>query len=117
MPRAVLAVRIADRFAAMRRAGLVDEVAALAARPGGISRTAEQAIGYTELLAHLRGEGLSLDEAFEAAVRRTRTFARRQRVWFRRDPRIQWISAGSNIDPLVPAILATWSAAAPVPIA
>ena len=34
-------------------AGLLDEVRALAARPGGLSRTARQALGYRELLAHV----------------------------------------------------------------
>ena len=40
-----------------------------------------------------------LDEAVDLAVRRTRQFARRQRAWFRRDPRITWVGAGDN--PLV----------------
>ncbi len=84
--------RIADRFEAMLEAGLVDEVRALAARPGGISRTARQALGYRELLAHV-DDGVPLAECREEAVRRTRQFARRQASWFRRDPRITW--AGS----------------------
>jgi tRNA dimethylallyltransferase len=82
--------RIADRFAGLMDRGLLDEVAALAARDGGISRTARQALGYRELLAHLE-EGLLLDRAMALAVQRTRTFARRQRAWFRRDPRIVWV--------------------------
>src|ERR1019366_10723132 len=69
--------------------GLLQEVEALAARPGGISRTARQALGYRELLAHVE-EGVSLDACVEEAVRRTRSFARRQASWFRRDPRIAW---------------------------
>jgi tRNA dimethylallyltransferase len=115
MPREVLAPRIERRFAQMRAAGLVEEVAALAARPGGMSLTAEQAIGYTELLAYVRGAEASLDAAFDAAIRRTRRFARRQRVWFERDPRIRWLATPANIDDLTPAILATWSGSVPVP--
>jgi tRNA dimethylallyltransferase len=68
---------------------LVDEVRALAARPAGIGRTARQALGYRELLAHVEG-GAPLDACVEEAVRRTRSFARRQASWFRRDPRIAW---------------------------
>jgi len=97
---AELARRIEVRFAAMRAAGLVDEVRALADRP--LSRTAREAIGYREVLAHLAGE-MSLDDALDAAVRRTRRFARRQRVWFRRDPRIQWIEAEGPVPALVGA--------------
>lgn len=81
--------RIGERFAAMVEAGLVEEVRALAARPRGMSRTARQALGYREVLAHVE-DGLPLDDCLEEAVRRTRQFARRQASWFRRDPRITW---------------------------
>ncbi len=81
--------RIAERFSAMVEAGLVDEVRALASRPRGISRTARQALGYREVLAHVE-HGVPLDECLDQAVRRTRQFARRQASWFRRDPRITW---------------------------
>ena len=81
--------RIAQRFSAMVQAGLVDEVRALAARPQGISRTARQALGYREVLAHVE-DGVPLDDCLDEAVRRTRQFARRQASWFRRDPRVAW---------------------------
>ena len=81
--------RIGERFAAMVHAGLVDEVRTLAGRTGGFSRTARQALGYREILAHVEG-GVPLDECLEEAQRRTRQFARRQASWFRRDPRITW---------------------------
>jgi tRNA dimethylallyltransferase len=90
--------RIEQRFAAMRTAGLVDEVRKLADQP--LSRTAREAIGYREVLDHLAGE-MSLDDALDAAVRRTRRFARRQRVWFQRDSRVQWIDAGAAVPDLV----------------
>ena len=83
--------RIARRMAGWLDAGLLDEVRALAGRPAGISRTARQALGYRELLAHVEG-GAPLQACCEEAVRRTRGFARRQASWFRRDPRIAWTS-------------------------
>jgi tRNA dimethylallyltransferase len=95
-----LARRIERRFAAMRAAGLVDEVRRLDER--ALSRAAREAIGYREVLAHFAGE-LSLDDALDAAVRRTRRFARRQRVWFRRDPRVRWIDADAPTPALVGA--------------
>ena len=82
--------RIAVRYQRQMAGGFLDEVRALAAGP--ISRTASQALGYKELLAHLRGE-LTLDKALDLAVVRTRRFARRQERWFRRDPRIRWLDA------------------------
>jgi tRNA dimethylallyltransferase len=81
--------RIEARFERMVRDGLVDEVRALAARPAGISRTARQALGYREVLAHVE-RGAPLVECLDQAVRRTRQFARRQASWFRRDPRVSW---------------------------
>jgi len=87
-----LAVRIEERYHDQMAAGFLDEVRGLAAHPQGLSRTAGQALGYKELLTHLVGE-LTLDDALDLAIRRTRRFARRQRAWFRRDPRITWLDA------------------------
>jgi tRNA dimethylallyltransferase len=106
---AALHRRIAERFVAMREQGLVDEVSALTVRP--LSRTARQAIGYKEVIAHLDGE-LGLDEALELAVLRTRQFARRQRVWFARDPRIVWIDASEKSSTNADAVMARWFATA-----
>lgn len=108
MPRAILRDRIEQRFGAMWDGGLVDEVRRLDADPRGWSRTARQAIGYKEILASLRGDGPDLDVAREVAVRRTRALARRQRMWFRRDPRITWFGTPHNSCALLPALLAWW---------
>ena len=91
--RSDLDERITRRYRSQMTAGFLDEVAALAVRPAGLSRTARQALGYRELLAHLAGH-TPLDEALAEAVRRTRSFARRQQAWFRRDPRVEWVPAG-----------------------
>ncbi len=104
LPRAVVAARIEARLAAQLDAGFLDEVRRLAARYRPLSRTAAQALGYRELLAHLHGDS-TLDEAVELTRARTRRFARRQRVWFRRDPRITWIGAGADPMAALPALL------------
>ena len=84
----------------MMEAGLLEEVRALVARPGGMSRTARQALGYKELLAHVE-DGVPLRTCQEEAMRRTRHFARRQAAWFRRDPRITWAGDGREAEELV----------------
>jgi tRNA dimethylallyltransferase len=94
--RAVLDAAIERRFRGLMDRGLLDEVRGLAARPGGLSRTARQALGYRELLSHLE-DGVPLEEAVDAALRRTRAFARRQWAWFRRDPRIRWLDPGGDL--------------------
>ncbi|HLM95051.1 MAG TPA: tRNA (adenosine(37)-N6)-dimethylallyltransferase MiaA [Acidimicrobiales bacterium] len=101
---AVHDARIEERFRRLLEAGFVDEVRALARRPGGLSRTARQALGYRELLAHVE-EGVPLDEAVDEATRRTRAFARRQWAWFRRDPRISWLDPRGD---LLAQLLEVW---------
>jgi tRNA dimethylallyltransferase len=98
VPREQLDARIEQRFRAQIDAGLLDEVRALHACPGELSRTARQALGYKELFAYVDG-ATSLDEAIDRAIIRTRQFARKQERWFRRDPRIVWIdgSDGHNV--------------------
>jgi tRNA dimethylallyltransferase len=86
--RPALLERIGRRVLAMVDAGLLAEVERLA--PAGFSRTAGQALGYKELLAHLDGR-CSLDEAVAEIAVRTRRFAVRQERWFRRDRRVRWI--------------------------
>ena len=88
--RPTLDARIAERVRAMFDGGFVDEVRRLLAEGLGESRTAARAIGYPEVMAHLRGE-LDLDEVIVRTIAATRRFARRQDAWFRKDPRIVWV--------------------------
>lgn len=92
VPRDVLAARIEARVRAMVDGGLLDEVRALLDRGLLGWLTASRAIGYAEFARHLRSE-ITLEEATAETVKRTRELARRQMVWFRRDPRIRWFPA------------------------
>ena len=87
--------RLEKRVALMFDHGLVAEVEGL--RGEGLVRnsTAGQAIGYSQALDVLDGH-LSEAEAREATTIGTRRYARRQRSWFRRDPRVRWISAAED---------------------
>lgn len=107
LPRDEVRRRVEARFLAMLEAGLLVEVKKLVACPGGLSRTARQALGYRELLAHIE-HGLPLDEACRLAVARTRRFARRQRMWWRRDPRIRWFGAAKDPISVLAALLGEW---------
>ena len=102
--REVLDRRIADRYRHQLEDGFLDEVRWLAALDGGPSRSAAQALGYSELLAHLRGE-CTLADAIADAVAATRRFARRQERWFRRDPRIEWFDVGADPLKVLEAVL------------
>ena len=105
LPSTALARRIDARLRRQIDEGFVDEAVTLEPR---MSPTARQALGYKEMLDHAAGQ-CSLDEAFETAARHTRALSRRQRRWFRRDPRITWL--GTDGDPLdvLPALLGNWS--------
>ncbi len=95
MPPEALRRRIESRARAQLDGGLIDEVRTLLDGGFGPFLTSSQAIGYLEVAEHLAGR-LSLGEAYERIVRRTRNLARRQIAWFRRDPRIVWFDAGDD---------------------
>ncbi|MFC9613842.1 tRNA (adenosine(37)-N6)-dimethylallyltransferase MiaA [Streptomyces sp. NPDC056938] len=86
--------RIATRVDRMWDAGLVDEVRTLEARGLRDGRTASRALGYQQVLTALAGE-CTEDEARAETVRATKRFARRQDSWFRRDPRVHWLSGAA----------------------
>ena len=91
MDRELLSERIDQRVNTMFEQGFVEEVQKLI--PGGLleGRTAQRALGYSQIVSHLQSE-ISLDAAIEETKRATRQYARRQETWFSRDARIKWIS-------------------------
>ncbi|MDQ2751250.1 MAG: tRNA (adenosine(37)-N6)-dimethylallyltransferase MiaA [Actinomycetota bacterium] len=98
LDRADLDTRVAQRVDAMMAAGLLDEIRRLL--PAGLreSPTAGKALGYAQVLDCLSDDGEirgDLTQALEATVRATRRFVRRQRSWFRRDPRVRWLDAAA----------------------
>ncbi len=86
-PGPAIRQRIEERFDAMLDHGLVDEVTGLAPTLG---RTASHAVGYRELLAVIEGDR-DLAAARDDAIAATASLVKRQRTYFRRDPRIGWI--------------------------
>ena len=101
MGRDELNDRLARRVDLMLERGWLDEVRALAARGLRESPTAGRALGYPQLLAVLDGT-MTLAQAREDTVAATRRFTKRQRTWFRADPRVHWIEccAGRSVTDL-----------------
>ena len=81
--REVLYDRINRRVDIMLEQGLVQEVKACLDMGLDDKNTAMQAIGYKELVQHLRGE-ISLEEAVEKIKMESRRYAKRQISWFKR---------------------------------
>lgn len=101
MDRDELNGRLARRVDLMLERGWLDEVRALAARGLRESPTAGRALGYPQLLAVLDGT-MTLAQAREDTVAATRRFTKRQRTWFRADPRVHWLEccAGRSVTDL-----------------
>ncbi len=89
------AERIRARVDLMLKAGWVDEVRRLRERWGEGPR-AFGSVGYREVLTHVRGE-LPLEETRRLIYKSTRTYARRQRTWFRGEPADKWFTAHAEL--------------------
>lgn len=100
-PRAQLADAIAIRTRRMFERGLIEEVRGLLATGLTGDEKPFESLGYKQTLAHLRGS-LTLEQAIESTIIETRQYAKRQRTWFRRDPRIHWLE-GFGGDPAIQA--------------
>jgi tRNA dimethylallyltransferase len=87
--------RINDRVEAMFAAGLMEETQRLLANGLAQNRTAMQALGYRQVVEHLRGER-PLDETIELIKLRTRQFAKRQMTWFRHQLQPAWVDVAAT---------------------
>jgi len=99
LDRGDLDQRVEQRVHRMMSAGFLDEIRLLLSEGLRASPTAGKALGYAQLLDVVDGLGRvvgDLDDAVERTIRGTRRFVRRQRSWFRRDPRVVWFDAGTE---------------------
>jgi len=110
--RSVLHQRIAKRVEQMYENGLLEEARELLKIP--LSSTALQAIGYAEAFGVLNNE-LTLDEAKERTIIRTRQLAKRQITWFKNQLKVEWIDTAdfSTQEELANAVLQAWEKAGP----
>ncbi len=85
------------RVDAMFARGLVDETRRLLDHGMAENKTAMQALGYRQVVEHLRDER-SLPETIELVKIKTRQFAKRQMTWFKRQLNMQWMELSPNSD-------------------
>jgi tRNA dimethylallyltransferase len=94
--------------------GLVEEVGSLLALEHPLSTAARQALGYAEIIDHLRGR-TALAEAVEMIKINTRRFAKAQRTWFKRFRETDWIDlspeteASETVESILERKGALWS--------
>lgn len=89
--------RIARRLDEMFAAGFADEVSSLLEAGYDPSLPALRAVGYPQMIAHLRGEA-GLEETAEKIRRATWQYARRQMTWFRGVEGITWFGEKESLD-------------------
>ena len=89
--RAELYHRIDTRVDAMLEMGLMEEIRELLASGIPAKCTAMQAIGYKEFVNALNGEE-TVEKAAEEVKKSSRHYAKRQLTWFRRNPRLHWLT-------------------------
>jgi tRNA dimethylallyltransferase len=110
--REILVGRIADRVERMYADGLLEEAKGLIELD--LSQTAMQAIGYAEAFAVLRNE-MTLEEAKEKTVIRTRQLAKRQMTWFRNQLNVEWVDTAkyATKEELASAVKTVWDRTGP----
>lgn len=97
-PRPTLHQRIEERVEQMFEQGLIDEVKTLLDQWGELGHTASQAVGYREVIEHVRGVR-DFDETVEKVRVRTRRFARHQETWFRGLSECEMVDVVGDYDP------------------
>jgi tRNA dimethylallyltransferase len=102
--------RINARVRDMMNAGWLEETRRLVERYPNLSKTAGEATGYQELIAHLRGE-MSLEEAVEQIKIATRQLARRQVKWFRRFEKVTWLRGDAPGEENMRRVVQLWTTA------
>lgn len=106
LPRTLLYDRIEERVRRMVDRGWAAEVATMLEEGVDAGAPAFQAIGYRQMVRHLRGDW-SLEAAVEDIVRATRRYAKRQLTWFRKEKDVQWLEA-TTAEGSIPDLVRRW---------
>lgn len=101
--RTELKQRVETRFDQMREQGLENEVKSLMDK-NLYEWTPMKSVGYVETTSFLNGE-ISQDEWKQLVVKNTMYLAKRQRTWFKKDERIQWLTKNDNFQEMVQAFV------------
>ncbi|RMH53047.1 MAG: tRNA (adenosine(37)-N6)-dimethylallyltransferase MiaA [Zetaproteobacteria bacterium] len=100
VPRPQLYPKLEQRFHAMIAQGWIEEVRWLASLGLDRGHPAMRAVGYRQLLQHIRG-ALPLEEAIAAGITATRRYAKRQQTWFRHQHPGAIHGDGATLKPMI----------------
>ena len=90
--------RINRRVKKMIEAGLVNEVKSLLDEEKPLGKQARCAIGYAEIIEHLKGQ-TSLEDAIELIKINSRRLAKGQRTWFKTFENVHWLDIAEDETP------------------
>lgn len=100
VPTDILNERIHTRIIDRLKIGMIEEVATL--QENGLSWERLEAIGLEyRYIAYFLQNKLTRDEMIEQLTNKSRQFAKRQRVWLKRDPNIVWLPYPADIEAAV----------------
>jgi len=90
LDRNLLYEKINHRVEQMLKKGFLEEVKKLREMGYGALLPSQKIIGYRQLHEHLEGK-LTLEKAAHEVKKQTRHYARRQLIWLRAEPMVNWI--------------------------
>lgn len=90
-PREVLRARIDERLDRRLKQGMIEEVQGLMDRGASVEFLMKLGLEYRFITQYLTGELPDKDEMVALLGTAIKQFAKRQMVWFRRDPEIRWL--------------------------
>ncbi len=99
--RSVLRARIDERLARRAEAGMIDEVKGLIDSGVSVEFLTKLGLEYRFITQYLTGEIASREEMLSLLATAIKQFAKRQMIWFRRDPDIHWLDM--TADPIAEA--------------
>jgi len=106
--RKALYERIEKRVDEMLEAGWVDEVKNLLKSGVPENAPALSSIGYRQVVDYIKGK-LSWDQMREQIIKATKEYARRQLIWFRKEPGAVWLdTTGKNPQEVALEVIKIW---------
>ena len=106
--RKALYERIEKRVDEMLEAGWVDEVKNLLKSGVPENAPAFSSIGYRQVVDYIKGK-LSWEQMREQIIKATKEYARRQLIWFRKEPGAVWLdTTGKNPQEVALEVIKIW---------
>jgi len=106
--RKALYERIEKRVDEMLEAGWVDEVKNLLKSGVPENAPAFSSIGYRQVVDYIKGK-LSWEQMREQIIKATKEYARRQLIWFRKEPGAVWLdTTGKNSQEVALEVIKIW---------